>query len=640
MSSTEGAAVSYRFGLFEVDAKRGEVRKQGLRIRLRGRPYDILLILLERPGELVTREDLRARLWVADTFVDFDHGLNTSVNRLREVLGDSADSPRYIETIPRKGYRFIAPVEVVAPRVSEPALLGPAPVVSPPLAPAPVILTPPVRSRRWWIPLAAVGVLALVLAGWWRLSRPPAIQGGAMRLVVLPFQNLSGDPDQEFFSDGFTEEMIAELGALEPSRLGVIARTTSMHYKSTKKAIGEIGSELRVDYVLEGSVRRDADRVRITAQLVESKTQTQLWSDSYDRKAADVIGIQKDVAMAIARSLAPTLGSRGALSSSVAPASFSAYEYTLRGKFFREQATEASTRKAIEYFERAIAIDPRYAPAHAGLGDGYRLLGAPGWEVEKPEGLLRKARASAERALALDPASPDAHAVMAMVHFTYDWDPAAAEREIREAIRLNPSHAKAHQYYSGILTAAGRMDEAMAEAHRGMELDPLSAAGGTTLGVRLYYSGKIDEAAAEFRKTLEVNPSFAVAHWGLAQCYRVQGRMDDQLDELTNAVTLSGNSAYMRAHLGYGFAVSGDRGRAEAIAKELQADGPGRYVAPYHLALIAVGLGDTAEALRWLERASRDRSGWMMFLPVEPEFDKMKQAPEFQRLLASLKPAA
>ncbi|HYT68725.1 MAG TPA: tetratricopeptide repeat protein [Vicinamibacterales bacterium] len=635
MTTTEGARISYRFGLFEVDAKRGEVRKQGLRIRVRGRPYDILLILLERPGELVTRDDLRARLWAADTFVDFDHGLNTSVNRLREVLGDSADSPRYIETIPRKGYRFIAPVEAVVPRVPEPA-----PLESPPPAPAPVTLPSQPRFRRWWISVAAVGVMALVLGGWWRLSRPAATQGGAMRLVVLPFQNLSGDPDQEFFSDGFTEEMIAELGALEPSHLGVIARTTSMHYKSTNKAIGEIGSELGVDYVLEGSVRRDADRVRITAQLVESKTQTQLWADSYDRKAADVIGIQKDVAMAIAKSLAPTLGSRGALSSSVAPVSFSAYEYTLRGKFFREQATEASTRKAIEYFERAIAIDPRYAPAHAGLGDCYRLLGAPGWEVEKPEILLRKARASAERALALDPESPDAHAVMAMVHFTYDWNLAAAEREIRDAIRLNPSHAKAHQYYSGILTAAGRMDEATAEAHRGMELDPLSATGGTTLGVRLYYSGKIDEAAAEFRKTLEVNPSFAVAHWGLAQCYRVQGRMEEQLDELTNAVTLSGNSAYMRAHLGYGFAVSGDRGRAEAIAKELQAEGPARYVAPYHLALIAAGLGDAAEALRWLDRANRDRSGWMMFLRVEPEFDKMKQAPEFQRLLASLKPAA
>jgi tetratricopeptide (TPR) repeat protein len=226
---------------------------------------------------------------------------------------------------------------------------------------------------------------------------------------------------------------------------------------------------------------------------------------------------------------------------------------------------------------------------------------------------------------------------MAMVHFTYEWDLVNAEREIKEAIRLNPSLSRAHQYYSGILTASRRLDEAIAEARRGMELDPLSATAGTTLGVRLWYAGR-SEAADEFKKTLEVNPSFAVAHWGLAQCLRARGRIDDQLDELTKAVTLSGNSAYMRAHLGYGYAVSGDRQRAEAIAKELEAEGPARYVAPYHLALIAAGLGDTKQAAHWLERAYRDRSGWMMFLPVEPEFEKVRQAPEIQRLLASVGP--
>jgi eukaryotic-like serine/threonine-protein kinase len=350
-----------------------------------------------------------------------------------------------------------------------------------------------------------------------------------------------------------------------------------------------------------------------------------------------VIGIQSDVAMAIAKSLEPALSRRGAITPRAAPASFPAYEATLRGKFFREQATEASTRKAIEYFDKAIAIDPAYAPAYAGLGDGYRLLGAPGWEVEMPDGLLKKARAAAERALALDPLSAEAHAVMAMVHFTYDWDLDSAEREVKEAIRLNPSLSKAHQYYSGILTAAGRMDEATAEAHRGMELDPLSATAGTTLGVRLLYSGKIDDAERQFRQTLEVTPSFAVAHWGLAQCYRSKGRMEEQLDELTKAVTLSDNSAYMRAHLGYGFAVAGDRARAQAISAELEAEAPARYVAPYHLALIAAGLGDTDEAVRWLERAHRDRSGWIMFLGVEPEFEKIRQAPAVQRLLASVK---
>ena len=645
MPATDRAPGWYRFGLFEVDERRGEVRKQGLRIRLRGRPFDILLILLEKPGEIVTREDLRARLWAADTFVDFDHGLNTSVNRLREVLGDAADSPRFIETIPRKGYRFIAPVDVLAVRDIVTPAAAPA-LPAPPSAPDAGSRVDAVsgrstsgRSRALRFALAAVFV-AITTALIWIGIRPASSSGagGRMRLAVLPFENLSGDPEQEFFSDGFTEEMIAELGSLEPSRLGVIARTTSMRYKGTQKDVGQIGAELGADYVLEGSVRRAADRLRITAQLVEAKTQTRLWSESYDRQVADVIGIQTEVAMAIAQSLTPALSSRGAITPRAAPSSFPAYELTLRGRFFREQATEASTRKAIDYFQQAIALDPAYAPAYAGLGDGYRLLGAPGWEVEKPDTLLSKARASADRALALDPSSADAHAVMSMVHFTYDWDLAAAEREIKEAIRLNPSLSKAHQYYSGILTAAARPDEAIAEAHRGMELDPLSATGGTTLGVRLYYGGKIDEAAGEFRKTLEVNPSFAVAHWGLAQCYRMQGKLRDQIDELTTAVTLSGNSAYMRAHLGYGFAIAGDRAGAEAMARELEAEGPARYVAPYHLALIAAGLGDVRGAERWLNRAAEDRSGWMMFLPVEPEFDNVRQAPGVQRLLASLKP--
>jgi TolB-like protein/DNA-binding winged helix-turn-helix (wHTH) protein/Flp pilus assembly protein TadD len=645
------APQTYRFGLFEVDERRGDVLKQGFRLRLRGRPYDILLILLERAGELITRDELRTRLWSSDTFVDFDHGLNASVNRLREVLGDSAENPRFIETIPRKGYRFIAPVTVAASVSPRPPDQAAAETVAAPVGPAvPVELPVPAHVadaevrpapvswfRQLSVPLVMALLLVAALAGVWWFSLSRDGSAGVMRLAVLPFRNVSGDAEQEFFSDGFTDEMISELGALEPARLGVIARTTSMHYKGSQKNAREIGSELGVDYVLEGSVRREGDRVRINADLVETKGQTSLWSETYDKSATDVIDIQKDVAMAIARAVMPTLSTRGALSDRTAPASFATYELTLKGRFFREQATEESTRKAIEFFDRAIAIDPNYAPAHAGKGDAYRLLGAPGWEVEAPGVLLKKARDSAQRALALDPSSSDAHAAMAMVFFSYDWDLVAAEREIKEAIRLNPSSSKAHQYYSGILTTLGRMDEATREARRGAELDPLSATAGTTLGVRLYYANRISEAEAEFRKTLEVNPSFAVAHWGLAQCYRIQGRVEDELDELTKAVTLSGNSAYMRAHLGYGYAAAGDRAHAVAIAEELEAEGSKHYVAPYHLALIFAGLGDTPVSLRWLERAFRDRSGWMVFLPVQPEFEKIRQAPEIQRLLASVR---
>lgn len=646
MTTTDRSPGWYRFGLFEVDERRGEIRKQGLRLRLRGRPFDILLILLERPGELVTREDLRARLWPADTFVDFDHGVNTSVNRLREVLGDSAENPRFIETVPRKGYRFIAPVDVLPLRDHLP--IQPEPVTAPVTLPAEAeserqgsdsLGTGVVPGkRRLLLVAAAVALIASVIIAWRVTPGFRATPSVPMRLAVLPFENLSGDPDQDFLSDGFTEELIAELGALEPEHLGVIARTTSMRYKKTSKDVGQIRAELGVDYVLEGSVRRAGDRLRITAQLVETKTQTHLWAESYDRHASDVIGIQTDVAMAIAKSLGPTLSGRGAITSHASTSSFAAYEDTLRGRFFREQATEASTRKAIDHFERAIAADPTYAPAYAGLGDSYRLLGAPGWEVEAPVGLLNKAKIAAERALALEPMSADAHAVMAMVHFTYEWDVAASESEIKEAIRLNSSNARAHQYYSAILTTLHRFDDAIAEAHRAMELDPLSATAGTTLGVRLWYAGKLAEAETEFQKTLEVNPSFAVAHWGLAQCYLAKGRVDDGLDELTKAVTFSDNSAYMRAHLGYAYARTGDRARAEAIARELESEGTARYVAPYHLALIAAGLDDSAGASRWLDHAFRDRSGWMTFISVEPEFEKVRQAPDVQRLLSQVRP--
>jgi TolB-like protein/DNA-binding winged helix-turn-helix (wHTH) protein/tetratricopeptide (TPR) repeat protein len=653
MTTTDRSPGWYRFGLFEVDERRGEIRKQGSRLRLRGRPFDILLILLERPGELVSRDDLRVRLWPADTFVDFDHGVNTSVNRLREVLGDSAENPRFIETVPRKGYRFIAPVDVLPIRDPVPgpdlqpaavptpypdaAESVPVPKVEPDRPGSDPVGTTVVPRKRWLLSGIGAAVAILGLLVWAALPRFVATPVTQMRLAVLPFENLSGDPDQEFLSDGFTEELIAELGALEPDHLGVIARTTSMRYKGTAKDVGQIRSELGVDYVLEGSVRRADDRLRITAQLIETKTQTHLWAQSYDRHASDVIGIQTDVAMAIAKSLGPTLSGRGAITGHAPPSSFAAYEQTLRGRFFREQATEASTRKAIEHFEHAISADPTYAPAYAGLGDSYRLLGAPGWEVEEPAGLLKKAKAAAERALALDPMSADAHAVMAMVHFTYEWDLAASEAEVKEAIRLNASSSRAHQYYSAILTTLHRFDDAIAEAHRAMELDPLSATAGTTLGVRLWYAGKLAEAEQEFQKTLEVNPSFAVAHWGLAQCYLAKGRTDDGLDELTKAVTFSDNSAYMRAHLAYAYARTGDRMRAEAIAKELESEGPARYVAPYHLALIAAGLGDTARAARWLDRAFRDRSGWMTFLPVEPEFEKVRQAPDVQRLLSEVR---
>jgi TolB-like protein/DNA-binding winged helix-turn-helix (wHTH) protein/Flp pilus assembly protein TadD len=629
----------YRFGVFEADGRTGELRKQGRAIKLRGRPFDILVILLARGGDVVSRDELRQLLWPADTFVDFDHGLNSAMNRLREAIGDSAENPRFVETLPKRGYRFIAPIELLQrPVVTSEPVAGPAhetppAAVSPPVPGQQIVVSAPSRI----VLLLATGALAIaiVIALLYLRIGPAPAHGSKMTLAVLPFDNLSAQTDQEFFADGFTEEMIAELGKLDPQHLGVIARTTTRLYKNTRKDIGQIRQELGVDYVLEGSIRRADNRMRITAQLIQTSDMTHLWAESYDRNVADVLTIQSEVAMKIAQSLTLALRRPTAVTAST---SSSAYDLYLRGRFFREQDTEESTRRAIEFFQRAIAADPRSARSYAGIADGYRLLGAPGWEIEAPSTLLEKAQANAERALEIDPQLAEAHAVLAMIRLSYRWDRAGAEQDIREAIRLNPSFAQAHQYYSTVLTTMGRFDAAIDEAKRSLDLDPLSAPASTTLGIRYYYAGRCAEAAVQFQKTLETNPGFGVAHWGLAQCARERRDRTTELHELEQAVQLSGNSAYMRAHLAYGIALAGDRDRAVALQRELESEARARYQSPYHLALVSMGLADRDGALGALEGALTDRSGWMVFLPVEPEFAPLRQDPRFQRLLARVQP--
>jgi TolB-like protein/DNA-binding winged helix-turn-helix (wHTH) protein len=651
MSTDDATRSSYRFGVFEIDAETGELWKRGRPVRLRGRPIDILLVLLTRRGHLISREMLRQQLWPADTFVDFDHGLNSAMNRLREALGDSADNPRFIETLPRRGYRFIAPVDIVTggtPVQSEPHPVpdengGHREPTADSLLPAAASVPQPsprsVSTHLRLMLLAAAGALSAAVAIVFLFLRvTPQSHGSKMTLAVLPFENMSSESDQEFFADGFTEEMIAELGKLDPDRLGVIARTTTRLYKNTRKNIAEIHRELGVDYVLEGSVRRAANRVRITTELVQTSDMTHLWAESYDRDVSDVLTIQSEVAMKIAHSLALALRR-----SPIPPAtavSASAYDLYLRGRFFREQATEESTRKAIEYFMRAIEADRQSARAQAALADAYWLLGAPGWEVEQPASLLQKAQVSAERALAIDPQLSEAHAVLAMLRLSYRWDREASEQEIRQALTLNPNSAQAHQYYSTLLTTMGRFEEAIAEARRSLELDPLSPPASATLGIRYLYGGRHREAAQQFLKTLDASPEFAVAHLGLAQAYRALDDPSRGLTELQRAVELSGNSAYMRAQLAFALASAGQRERALAIQRELEAESHERYQSPYHLALIALGLGERGAMYGALERVFADRSGWMVFLPVQPEFAGERQTPEFQRLLARVKPIA
>jgi TolB-like protein/DNA-binding winged helix-turn-helix (wHTH) protein/tetratricopeptide (TPR) repeat protein len=649
-----GRSGGFRFGTFELDARTGELRKRGLKVRLRGRPIDILLVLLERRGELVTRDELRGRLWTADTFVDFDHGLNSAMNKLREGLGDPAGNPRFIETVPRRGYRFIAPVEVTE-RVQA-APIDPVPVLTPdtdlparqadgpsPEPAAPSASASPSPSRRAIVititsVIASVAILALAAV---LLLRSRANEAAApparVMLVVLPFDNLSGGAEQDYFSDGITDEMIAQLGALDPRRIGVIARTTALHYKRSGKNVMVIGRELGVDYLLEGSVRRDAARVRITAQLVDVKSQTQLWTETYERDLKDVLMLQRDVATRIAQSLAGGVLSPVLRQVPAAPA-FAAYELVLRGRAERQQATVDGGWRCIASFQEAIKIDPAYAPAHAGLSDCYRLLGAPGWEAGPPAELLDQARRAADRALALDPNLADGYSSRGMVRFNLDWDLEAADRDLQRAIALNPSASRAHQYRSAVLTAMGKFTEAVESASRARDLDPMSATESTTLGVRLYYAGRHAEAIDQFKRTLQTHPNFAVAVWGVAQAYREQGQAELALAEMRRAVELSGGSTYMRAWLTHALASAGRRDEAETIRRDIERIASEQYVSPFLMALMASGFGDRPRTLEWLQKTYDARSGWMPFVPVEPELRWLRDDPAFRALVARITP--
>jgi TolB-like protein/DNA-binding winged helix-turn-helix (wHTH) protein/Flp pilus assembly protein TadD len=631
MSGEAAGPRGYRFGVFEVDLASAAVRREGMQLRVRGKPFDILVFLLERPGELVSREDLRQRLWAADTFVDFDHGLNAAVNRLRDALGDSAENPRFVQTIPRRGYRFIAPVErMVPPPASEPIHAVPAPVQ--PSTSRSVTVRP-----RWVRPAQALcaAILAAVTgwAVWGATNRGGAAPPTRRMIAVLPFANLSGDAEQIYFSQGITEELIAQLGVLNPEALGVIARTTTASYASAGLSVRDIGRALGVKYVLEGSVRRSGQRVRITAQLIEVDGQTQLWTETYDHEVDDVLLTQRAVAMRVAEALAMSVLGAQPVPRMRSPAAYDAY---LRGRFLRQQGTHDSLTRARQYFEQAIAEDQTYAAAHAGLADVHHVLGGPGWEFQPPREILPLALGAAARAIALDPRLADGYAVRGMSRLWFDWDPQAAEQDMRRAVALNESFALAHQYLSTALAVQGRMEEAISAARQAAQLDPLSPTSGTTLGYRLYYARRYHEALKQFARVIELAPAFASARLGQAQTYRELGRQGESFEALQRAVAVAGGRAYIHAHLAYAEARRGRHDEARKILAELHAPGGHGYVAPYNLALVAAGLGDGTAVRAHLERAFTDRSGWMIFVPLEREFAPFREelSPLLARVLA------
>ena len=635
-----------RFGVFQVDLRSCELRKQGLKIKLQDQPCQILTVLLEKPGEIVTREELRTKLWHGDTFVDFDHSLNTAIMRLREALGDSPENPVFVETIPRRGYRFIAPVEALNPEEAEKpdgrgngtefvaGNLQPNPVPVTEQLPAAAELRPRFPSRS----LAVIGLLATVLLvgaflflHFRNSSGTIASAEKITSIVVLPLENLSGDKDQEYFADGMTDELIASLAKIRGLR--VISRTSAMEYKDTHKTLSEIARELNVDAVVEGTVLRAGNRVRITAELVQVSTDRHLWAETYESEMGNVLTLQSQVASAIVSeiriNLTPEEQQRLAATRTVNP---QAYEDYLKGRYYWNKRSEEGLGKAVEYYQLATEKDPQYALAYAGLADCYDLEGTT-IIGSRPSGeAAPKARAAALKALEIDSTLTEAQITLASIKMNYDWDWPGAESGLKRITETNPDHATAHQRYSLYLTVMGRSEESLAEISRALKLDPLSLSINFSYGWRLYLARKYDQAVTQLLSTLEMDPNFVLAHLVLGQAYEEKGQYGLAIAELKKATSLSPNSSLMLAALGRGYAVAGDKDNAEKILEDLTKHSARQYVSPFYVALVVSGLRQNDHALDWLDKAYQDRSNGLIFLKVDPELDSLRSNPRFQAL--------
>ena len=577
-----------------------------------------------------------ATLRELDTFVDFDDSLNTAVRKLREALGDSADAPRYVETLARRGYRFIAPV--ASPRT--------APVADSASANAASVLPASARSSISALRLLILGIVmigAAVLVVYWAYwvvphqnpTTPSGPSGGRLTLGVLPFDNLSGDADQEYLSDGLTEELITQLGRLEPARLRVLARSSTWKYKRSDRDVGQLRRELGADYVLEGSLRRAGDRVRVTAQLVRADDQSQVWAETYERNFRDVLILQSDVAEAVARTIAITLTPEAHVRLARGrPVRSEAYEDYLRGRFFWNRRTEATLKQALEYFQKAIAADPGYAPAYSGLADAYASLGASSIVgALPPRQAMPEAKAAALKALQIDDTLAEAHTSLAIVHLFYEWDLGACDGEFRRALALDPNYTTAHHWYSHCLLPLGRTAESLAESKRALELEPLQLNVGIHLGWHYLYTRQYDEAIEQMRRTLELDPAFAQGQRYLSWAYLQKGMHPEAIATLRAALNSLGRDPKIEGELGHVLAVAGHRVEALAILEDLRHLSATRYVSPYSIALVHAGLGERDQALVWLDKAYAERSDYMPYLTLEPMLDGLRSDHRFAALV-------
>ena len=630
--NTSSPSPVYRFGVFQANLAARELRKHGVRVRLPGQPFCILSLLLERPGGVVTREEMQQRLWASDTFVDFEHSLNTAIKKLRAALGDTPENSRYIETIPRVGYRFIAPVQEVTAKGGSAADAPPATGGSSVLA---TVEQPP--KRRWPVVLgvfialiAAVGAYIQWPHGWPR-ARPAA---GRAMLAVLPFENLTGDAGQDYFSDGLTEEMIAQLGRLDPQHLGVIARTSVMRYKHGQQQLDQIAHELGVQYVLEGSVRRESGKVRITAQLIQIRDQTRVWARQYDRELSSLLALQGEIAQEIADEIQLTLGDEHkriatAPKPAASPSSYEAYDLYLKGRYFWNKRTRQDFQQAIDYFQQAVSIDTNYARAYAGLADSYALMSSYGFA--SPNDLMPNARAAALRAMQIDDGLAEAHTSLALITENYDWDWQTAEKEFRRAIQLDPNYATAHQWYAECLSFQGRFEEALREGERARQLDPLSLIISSDDGAILYYSRQYDRAIEHFRAVLAMEPGFPRAHMVIF-AYVEKGMFSEALAEAEK--WRHSDDPHVWEVEAYVYGRAGRQAQARSALAKWEQLSRGRESPPTALLLMAyASMGNRDGAFALLEQASREHSNILTTLKVEPGYAPLRSDTRFQDLL-------
>jgi len=631
-----------RFGAFELDSHSGELRKHGLRIRLRDKPFQVLMALLERPRELVTRKELQERLWPGDTFVEFENGINNAISRLRETLGDTADHPRFIETVPRRGYRFVAPIETARDAAEPPVAVEsvPAPTAAPPATPPPDVM-PVTTGKRpgWmWATAAAVAVVAISAVGAWIALSPRPAPTSAPRLArqtvaVLPF--VAGDASEasadSYIAFGMTEAITTELS--RAGALKVISQTSALQYRGVRKPLKQIAEELGAGTIVEGSVLREGDQVRITVQLIDANTDTHLWAQNYGRESSSALSTQRQLAgevAAIIRSrLAPADRTTTPLISQTSPAAYEAY---VKGRYFMQQQTPDTVQKSKAFFEQSIAADPNFALAHVGLSNYYAMT-----DTIAPTDAMPKAKASALRALELDEHLAQAHAALAYVHYFGDWDWAETERRFARALELDPNDSWSRRWHALYLSSMGRNDAAIGEITRAIELDPVSVSAHDAAGAVFFNARQFDRILEIAQRIQELSPGDPRAMLHFAIGYLHKGQLQQAVEFAQKGVDASGRNPAFLCVLAVTQHRAGHTKEAQQLLAEVDRLASQGYVPDVFLGLTNLWLRGPEAALPQLRRAITRHDTYAVIMKASPWFDPLRQHPAYQELVRRMK---